>query len=76
MNNPFDYEEEWEWEKHEKPENISGQMSFFPPLFSFLNKENKIKNNFSSFEDIIYKNPAYSVGELEELSWIAEMMDE
>jgi hypothetical protein len=75
MDRPFDWEEEWEHENVDYSKPIVGQMSFFPPKFSFLNKENKIKNNFSSFEDIIFKNPAYSIGELQELAWIAEMMN-
>lgn len=75
MNNPFDWEEEWEWLKWDKPTPIAGQLSFFQPdKSSFLNK-NKENNIFSSFEDIIFKNPAYTIGELEWLSVEAEEMD-
>lgn len=76
MDKPFDYEEEWEWEKLDYSRPIVGQMSFFPPeISSFFNKKENKDNLSSSFEDIIYKNPAYTIGELEELDWLAETMD-
>lgn len=75
MENLFDWEKEWEREKWSNPQPIAGQMAFFPPDNSFLNKDNKIKNNFSSFEDIIFKNPSYTIGELQWLSVETEEMN-
>jgi hypothetical protein len=76
LDNPCDWEEEWEWEKVDNSRPIVGQMSFFPPDNSSFLKKKVNKDNFSSsFEDIIFQNPAYTIGELEELSWLAETMD-
>lgn len=48
---------------------IEGQTSMFSRFENFNNKEEI--NNFSSFEDIVYKNPAYTVQELLDLHHLA-----
>jgi hypothetical protein len=61
----------------DKPQLIPGQLSFFPAgkISSFLNEKEKLNISFS-FEEIIYKNPAFTVGELEYLASEAEEMDD
>ncbi len=77
MDNPYDWEEEWEWEKVDKPQPIEGQLSFFPAgkISSFLNEEEKI-NISLSFEEIIYENPAYTEDELIYLYSQAQQMED
>lgn len=78
MDNPFDWEEEWEWEKENNISPISGQLSFFPADKNSFLKSSKEENNILSFsfEDIIYKNSAYTIGEIEHLKFLGDLMDE
>lgn len=51
---------------------IPDQTSMFPPDKDyFLKDEEEINNINSSFDDIIYKNPAYTVQELLDLHHLA-----
>lgn len=59
----------------DKTEPIEGQLSFFPAdKSSFLKSSEEKINNFSSFEDIIYKNPAFTVEDMERYQSLSEEM--
>lgn len=89
MSKIFDWDEDWSWIEPEesleeldlkfweKIQPIRGQSSFFSPENNFLEEK---ENNFSyfsdSFEDIIFKNPAYTVKEIEHLNFMGNLMDD
>ena len=61
----------------DKTEPIEGQLSFFPAdKSSFLKSSEEKINNFSSFEDIIYKNPAFTVEDMEKYQFLSEEMND
>ena len=61
----------------DKVEPIEGQLSFFPAdKSSFLKSSEEKINNFSSFEDIIYKNPAFTVEDMEKYQFLSEEMND
>lgn len=72
MSRVFDHEEEWEWEKLKKREEKM-ERNASDIFFAETKQENN--NNFPSFEDIIYKNPAFTVQDMERYHYLSEEMD-
>ncbi len=58
----------------DKTEPIEGQLSFFPADKSSFLKSSEEKLNFNSFEDIIYKNPSFTVEDMERYQSLSEEM--
>ena len=77
MNKPYNWRDEMEEKDLDIPQLIPGQLSFFPAgkMSSFLNNEEKLNISFS-FEEIIYKNPAYTIHEMQYLHSLATEMDQ
>lgn len=80
MPKPYDREED-RWNEFDEAirrqwENQRDRIDFdFPelPRRNFLNKAQK--ENINIFHDLIFKNPSFTVSELEELEWMGEALD-
>ncbi len=74
MGRVFDWEEEWEWEILKKREEELDRLEFEIPVENFINNKEKEFFN-SSFNEIIYKNPAFTIQDMERYHYLSEEMD-